>query len=62
MAGDWIWFWFFVTGETGLVVLYFLNVWWWLKFPSHPEDYDDSYEDVWSGYGYDNYHEHPGHP
>lgn len=56
LAGDWIWFWGFVTGEIGCIVLYFWNVWSWLKFPSLSDDYggvdlDASYETWWSSDG-----------
>jgi hypothetical protein len=60
LAGDWAWFWFFVAGEVITVVLYFWNVWCWLKFPGPKDEYEDVESTVewWDGYD----HQHPGDP
>jgi hypothetical protein len=50
-AGDRIWTWAFVAGAAGCVVLYFWNVWCWVKFPSLADDYDGATPPVDSWYG-----------
>lgn len=55
-AGDKGWFWFFVAGQAGLTVLYFWNVWCWLKFPNPEDDYAGVTPDVDSRHGH-NHHQ-----
>lgn len=55
-ASDWIWFWGFVAGNASLAVLYFWNVWCWLKFDPPTDDYYGVTPDVDSWHGYDNHH------
>lgn len=51
-AGDRGWMWSFIAGDAALLVLYFWNVWCWVKFP-HPEDeYDGAEPPIDSGQGH----------
>lgn len=54
-AGDWAWMWVFIAGEAALVVLYFWNVWRWLKFSTPENDYSGVSPDVDSRHGYDHH-------
>jgi hypothetical protein len=59
VAGDWYWFTAFMLGEAGCFVLYFLNVYDWLRWMNRTPDYTFVCSDVACPHEYE-HDQHPG--